>query len=764
LRQALQQAQAQRAATFGFRSQCIFSSHLSWPEDLVMQALRESFAIVALILVLGHVTEVMAQPTSAPELSSRVQDILKKNCFECHGGKKTSAGVKILDRELLVSKQKITPGKPDESLLLQMVQATDESRMPPEGRPALTVAEIAVLRQWIAAGAPAFAADRPSNADPATRRAALDEEYVLRSILSDIRMLKPVARRYARYFSLVHILNAGTTKDDLTLHRDALAKAINHLTWMPDIVKPAAIESTYTIYRIDLRELGWERVYHYRLENDKPAKASTLTLFDLALLEYPYGTIPEASETYFSLLREYLIPAGQVRPIPYVRADWFVSVVTQPPLYHDFLQLPLNIEELEHRLGVESETNVAQGRVLRAGMINSGVSRNNRVVERHTSRYGAYWKSFDFASNQAQENIFQDPVNLHPSGGEMVFHLPNGLQGYLIVNDKGKRINDAPTSIVVDPHASDRTVRNGLACMRCHERGMKGFADDVRRTVLPLPDSPGFSKQRVLQLYPEQAAMDRFVKADEERFMGALEKALGKPQVREPLTPVTRRYLDERLNLATASAELGLADPKGLRELFRLPQFVKAGLAPLAADEGVARDTWEDNHGRVVAELGLGSPIVPLDALSRASFEPRLPPLFELEVKTNKKNNSFAPKEEFQIFVKPTRDVYVEIIATSLKGRKTILAPATTLVKAGQQFQYPSKGKTIKVPGTPGKEFVTVIASDAPFIGGEVLRGDGVADRVVHPYAFRWNGRGIDIQTSPDPARTVKKTMTIETR
>ena len=44
---------------------------------------------------------------------------------------------------------------------------------------------------------------------------------------------------------------------------------------------------------------------------------------------------------------EFLAPAGMIRPIAYVRADWFVSVITQPPFYEDFLRLPFEVKELE---------------------------------------------------------------------------------------------------------------------------------------------------------------------------------------------------------------------------------------------------------------------------------------------------------------------------------------------------------------------------------------------------------------------------------
>ncbi len=35
----------------------------------------------------------------------------------------------------------------------------------------------------------------------------------------------------------------------------------------------------------------------------------------------------------------------------------------------------------------------------------------NRVVERHPARFWAYWKSLDFRTNRAQENLFQDPLS-----------------------------------------------------------------------------------------------------------------------------------------------------------------------------------------------------------------------------------------------------------------------------------------------------------------------------------------------------------------
>ena len=106
-----------------------------------------------------------------------------------------------------------------------------------------------------------------------------------------------------------------------------------------------------------------------------------------------------------------------------------------------------------------------------AGFSDSGVSNNNRVLERHISRYGAYWKSYDFAGSVGKQDIFTNPLSFTHDGGEIVFNLPNGLQAYYLADAGGNRLDAAPISIVRNPAASDPTVRNGLSCIGCHTEG-----------------------------------------------------------------------------------------------------------------------------------------------------------------------------------------------------------------------------------------------------------------------------------------------------
>jgi serine/threonine-protein kinase len=638
--------------------------------------------------------------------------------------------------------------------------------MPPAGQPRLSAADVDLVRRWIAAGAPPFPADAPRPAqkkkDPAFKD-VLGVDHVLKKILAHVRTLKRADRPFVRYFSINHVLSAGATPAELDTQRQALAKAINHLSWEKGVARPKPIdEPAGTVFAVDLRDLGWHAQPLQRWRGNRPAGKSRLNLWDLALLEYPYAIFYEDSETFDHLLEEYLVPARLVRPVPYVRADWFVSTATQPPLYHDFLRLPHTLADLEKRLEVDAADNLDKYVARRAGMAVSGVSRNNRVVERHPSRYGAYWKSFDFRSSRGRENMFKDPIDLHPAGGEMIFNLPNGLQGYFVTDGKGERVDFAPTEVVTDKFAEDKTVRNGLACMRCHDQGMKDFEDAVRPALLKLPGSPGFDKRQALKLYPEQKEMDKYLKKDGRLFLEAMERVLGKPQSREPLIPVSQRFLDRPLHLSAAAGELGYPEGTGLAAVFRAPKFTALGLVPLAAQGVVRRDTWEDYFDQVVRDLGLGVPLVPLDGLTRRDY-PAAAAALDVELKTNKRGNVFEPGDNLVISVvnRSKQALYVELTGTSTTGRKVILSSGVK-VKAGQTYRYPPKG-AVKMRGGLGKELITLLAGTAEFPAGELLRGEGVADRVVHRF-YDVSLKGKRPLLRYDPAALGKKTIEIETR
>lgn len=707
--------------------------------------------------------DVDASETKA--LASKVKEIFRARCFECHGGSAVQADLNILDKANLVKNEMVIAGQPDKSPLIQSITASNDAVRMPQDLPALAASDIDLVRQWILADLPDFPTDVSQPTETAKEQefeAVAGVEYVLKEILAHQRTLAPDKRRNVRYFSCNHLLAGGATRDELDVQYAAFAKVINHLSRESKIVRPDVINgNTATIFAVDLRDIGWHR---------RPFKiigatttVSQLNLHDLVLLEYPYGILYEDSATFDALSTEYLGPAAQVRPLPYVRTDWFCSIATLPPLYHDLLQLPRDLGTLERELGIEVEDNLKHRKGKRAGMTVSGVSRNNRAVERHPSSNGSYWKSIDYASSKGTENIFTDPVNLHGTGGEMIFSLPNGLQAYFVCDGTGKRLNEAPTSIVTDKFAEDKTVRNGLSCIRCHDQGIKDFRDDVRPAIENISGSGQINKRETLALYPAHDDMEMLIDEDQTRFVAAMKKIMKVDQRDEPLAPVSKRFLDTPLQLRTVAGELGLTAVDDLKATFRQPNFTAFGLVALANAGVIRRDMWEDYFDDVVRSLGLGIPILPIDSLTTLDHLPDSNKS-KLQISTSKKNNVFAPGDELRITVSNSGTVplFIELFGTSAAGETVALIPAGTKLEAGKQLHFPATG-SIKVRPVLGKELITLFASENEFAAGQILRAENIADRVVHDF-YKLELTDSGAQPRRDAKSILRRTLEIETR
>jgi hypothetical protein len=650
----------------------------------------------------------------------------------------------------------VKSGKPEESKLFEVIVSEDEEIRMPQDLPPLSSSETDKIRRWIAEGATSFPADvampnETSREDAFSSVTGVD--YVLKNILTHQRSLPSNDQRFIRYFSCNHLLTRGATRDELNLQRDALAKTINHLTYARDPVMIEAIDGeTATLFAVDIRKLAWHHDALQAKENQGKLKSS-LNAYDLLLLEYPYAISYEDSEVFEKLNKEFMTPAGMIREIAYMRIDWFCSVAPQPALYHDIMHMPSTVADLEREIvGVDVATELKHKNIDRGAVILSGVSRNNRAAERYAAPHGAYWKSIDYATNKGNENIFRDPIDLHGVGGEMIFNLPNGLQGYYLSTAAGDRLDAGPTEIVTDKFAEDKVVRNALSCIRCHDQGMKFFKDVVRPSVEMLPGNLGFSRREVLELYPKQDELSALLKADSMRFLTALEKVLGHPQTVEPLAPVTRRFLEDPLTLSTASGELGLTKPGDLGAVFRSRQFAALGLVPLASHGAVRRDTWEDYFDQIVRELGLGEALVPLDAVSRFDYAPvgHGP---AIDISTTRGSRVFSAGDEIAIVVanKGKSSVFIELVGTGTKGEKVVLVKSGTKLEAGSSLRFPEQ-KTIRVKASLGQELITVFASEVEFSGGTLYRGKNTADRFVH---------NLQEQTT-NPI--IKKSLVIETR
>lgn len=550
------------------------------------------------------ITLTIAMALLSPVADPKVEQVFATHCHRCHGKDGANEGGfnYVLNRDRLIATRKVVPGDPAKSKLLARMTNADDPMPPEEEKVRPSPAEIDAVRKWIADGAPAFAA-------PKKERPFVSPQAMIVSMNKDVAAADPRDRPYLRYFTLTHLYNAGVPHDELESYRRGLAKLVNSLSWGRQIVVPKPIDPGKTLLRIDLRDYKW-----------------TERIWDEILFHNAFGV------RYGTDAEKQLQAATRTR-LPYVRADWFVSAASRPPLYHEILELPTTDRALEALLKVNVDENIASDRIARAGFNGSGVSRNNRLLERHESPYGAYWKSYDFAGNAQDKNLFARPFgpgqgrnDFRHDGGEIIFNLPNGLQAYLLVDAEGKRIDKGPVEIVSDPKQPDRQVVNGLSCMSCHARGMIDKDDQVRDHVEKNPG--GFSageRSKVKAVYPTREKFRSLLRADAERFRTAVE-ATGAPLSKtEPVAELARKF-DDELDLPMIAAELGVKPETFLQRLDADPKLARI-LGPARSSGGtVQRDLVTDQAMPAVGRFSGGAYLTPCRPQTPGLIPETLPP------------------------------------------------------------------------------------------------------------------------------------------
>ena len=561
------------------------------------------FSIIGATLIFSALeTSVIVGTVNAEDLAQQADIVFEKNCRQCHGNSGSFKEFLLIEYNSLIQSGNVIPNQPDESELYKRLLGPTENggqmppNIPPFNLPPLTDEAIEIIRVWIENGAPDWNVD--------SNRSFITPKRVLETIQHHIETLPIPDRAFARYFSTTHLYNEGLPTEELQSHYLALSKLVNSLSWAADIVKPVPINTEETLFYIDIRDYGWDR------DINPPWRQIEE--------HYPYNIAYEGADQ--TDLRDLFrsLQSEMDCEVPYVHVDWFIGKASEPPLYNEILALPDTDIELETLLGVDVIDNIknyAGVRVWRAGIIRSGVSHHNRVVERHKSpryRYGAYWKSYDFAGSAGKRNISEYPLSFEHDGGEVVFNLPNGLQAYHLFDAKGGRLQDdkAPTEIVaLDQASGDPAVYNGISCIGCHTDGIKPFTDDIR-PIIEAAQNPIFNRNQALRLYVEQAVMETLVEQDTERFITALTKTGNSPDgiESEPISRFHGIYNNSGLDAAHAAAAVGLPKNVFLSKIQENAHLQSFGLQVLVEGGVVMRDTWTLNFDGIV--FALNPPVV----------------------------------------------------------------------------------------------------------------------------------------------------------
>jgi len=692
-------------------------------------------------------------PVAAPSepLAKAAFDVLQARCSRCHqegelvGRQKPAKNFGFILElgKLATDPHYITPGNPDDSKIVKMIL---NEEMPYDyfsdgdvTQEPVSPTELTALRDWISSLG-------GQQADACAARQFITPEAMTAAMLADLGKAQQSEVDDTRYLTLTHLYNACTSDEAMGVYRQGAVKLLNSLSHNSDVVKLETIDPEKTIIRFRLSDLRW-----------------TAAQWDAVLSVYPYAAAPDTVE--FKALAE-----ATETPLPYVQADWFAFVAARPPLYYRLLDLPSDFAGLEAQLRIDVAANIENYLAERAGFQRSGVSANNRLIERHSISTGYFWTSYDFGGSRTRQSLFDFPLgpeggefSFHHDGGETIFSLPNGFQGYYLNTAAGQRLDKGPTNIVRDTTKRDLAVTNGISCMGCHDTGTRKAKDEIRDHVLADKSFPKAVRDAVEELYPPTAEMDQRLDGDGKMFLDALVKAGLTPALKlngvEMVNALSDRY-EQDVEIAVAAAQYGLSvdDYKSAltgaanADALRMGRRLQQGLVPRDTFEAQFLDTVSSLSDLVPADLGtiyasIDVPVV-VAPVARPAEESHS---FDLSITSDQL--SYYVNDLPTFTVTTNHDCYLTLIDVDRSGEATVLYPnrfeQDNLLSAGKPLQFPGKDAAFQFRlADAGKETVIAICSTS----------DKPVDNISYDFASS------DLTALGDYAEHLARKITVEAK
>ncbi len=671
---------------------------------------NKKLALLPLLALLGAA---MA-PTSAGaigdigKLRMDATNILEASCSRCHQVGKLAKRKEpaknfgnILDLEALIrDKKHVIAGNPDNSKIWKSMM---DGTMPYDvfngdyEAHSPSVDDMEKIAEWIRA-------EGEEKKDLIASRDFVSEDDMLFAISNDLRGLPEHRVSRTRYLSLANLFNGGAGEQAMEVYRQGAVKLLNSLTYEPDPIMYEKLGPSDTLLRVNLDDLGWD--------DDK---------WDLLQANNPFLV------RYDNSIARFIEDLTQTKT-PIIRADVFAFIAPRPRLYLELLDLPDTFGELQDFLGIDINEEIENNRVVRAGFQQSGVSQNNRLIERFSTKFGPLWNSYDFAGNQGEQSILLHPLGpegkdaFAHDGGEMIFALPNGFQAYYLATSDGKMLISGPTEIVRDTRRKDLKVTNGISCMSCHALGIRDEnQDQIRDYVLSSASFDSETRKKVEAIYPPKEKMQAIMARDKKRFMDAMISAGLDPNLTldgqvEMISALSDQF-ERNLTLEMAAAEFGMSVEEFNQNLPRAGQQ-GYDLAQRLKQDQVPRDQFIGQFAQFVEDLTDNISLVDVasqDATAKVREERQDREEFDLALFSNKQRYKIDEKATFTI--KSDKTCFLTLVNVDGNGTSTVLLPNrfrkdAIKLSAGKELIFPGKQDDFQFRlADPGKEKVIALCS-----------------------------------------------------
>jgi len=500
--------------------------------------------------------DVKKPPTDLELARKAAENVLRSNCGQCHGSNlalnAASGNMNYIDDvPALVKNNKIKPLVSGDSPVVRRMR---DGSMPPAGStgPRPTAQDIDTVARFV--DNPLFWPDYAQVKLCDEQNITLDEVY--EEIAGDLRKEDSRDQPFLRYLTLTNRYNAGVCLPDLDEERWGLAKVINSLSIKTRVKKPFEVNTDKTIYRIDLRDYDWNRSITVNgvVFDD---------VWEAIVAQSPYA-VP-----FFGNQADD-IRADSGTDVAILPADAMLDVAAIGNLYYAIIGVDVDrtlSSFVSEDLGIDVVANLEAGDVVRAATTRSRISRQDRVIERQPLelRNGAFWQSFDFASDDANQSIFLEPFGFNAGGTEAIFSLPNGLLGYVIADADDRIVEQS--NILLDTFQDDFIARTSISCAGCHAQGFNPVVDEVgpfvqdHRTEFNRDDF-----EAVEEVYLPSKDFGEIVTEDSLAYQRSVGLAGVPTERRDPVSNTFLRF-DGDVDLATAAGDLGVSPDELKRNL-----------------------------------------------------------------------------------------------------------------------------------------------------------------------------------------------------
>jgi hypothetical protein len=372
-------------------------------------------------------------------------------------------------------------------------------------------------------------------------------DSVYATVANDLARLDADDATFTRYASIANRWVDGACGPTLTAERQGLSKFVNSLSLDATVTPPLQIDAAGTLYRINLRDYGW----------DRPVEISGHAYADVweALIASNPFAVPFVGDDADDAV------ADSGTSIPVMFSNSLIATGTRPEVYYAILDIPPSYDELLADLGVDpAEPGVR-----------AGYGDRPEVIATHRElgfRSGYLWelRVIDGPSGA----LFNDPLQNPTGERQLLFTLANGLQAFAYAESAGLRTDDS--DLLLDTNEDNFRAVVPRTPLRQHPQG-PSLTDQVRAYMADNPDR--FSAEALAAIsavYPGAEAISELIRSDYETFTRpALEAAGIDLRLPEPIMKTYDAYNgdmtledvagDFLLTAGDVSDNLSLLDP-----------------------------------------------------------------------------------------------------------------------------------------------------------------------------------------------------------